>query len=227
MKKVFNSGKPWRGCTKRPMRYEVWEKLARRYDRLWVQKYSLGPTRREVLKLVLPLLAADEKAGMLEIGCGTGQLIREISGRYKYVRYLGIDVAGNMIKIAQSSNTAPNVRFRVCPIERFSSKDKYGIVICTHAFPYFPDKAGALKKIAGMCDRGAKLVFVNSSTNDLKDMIINFFLKATTSRAQYPSIEEMKRLFKGAGLTVRKTKIIRERRYMPTIALFYLEAREG
>ena len=226
MKKFFQLWKPWRGRTQNPMRYEVWEKLARRYDRLWVQKYSLGPTRREVIKLVLPVLALNKKAEILEIGCGTGQLIREISGRYKDVRYLGIDVAGNMIKIARSSNTAPDVKFKVCPIESFTSVDKYDIVICTHAFPYFPDKAGALEKIAGLCNTGAKLVFVNSSTNDLKDLIINFFLKATTSKAQYPSIEEMKKLFKNAGLTVRKTKIIRERRYMPTIALFYLEAPE-
>ena len=38
------------------MKYEVWENLAHKYNNLWVQKYSLGPTRREVLKIVLPLL---------------------------------------------------------------------------------------------------------------------------------------------------------------------------
>ena len=38
------------------MKYEVWENLASKYNNLWVQKYSLGPTRREVLKIVMPLL---------------------------------------------------------------------------------------------------------------------------------------------------------------------------
>ena len=61
------------------MRYEVWEKLAHKYDRLWVQKYSLGPTRREVRAILLPLLAKEPSLKILEIGCGTGQLIREIS----------------------------------------------------------------------------------------------------------------------------------------------------
>lgn len=204
------------------MKYEVWEKLAHKYNRLWVQKYSLRPTRREVLRIVLPLLEKNKNARILEIGCGTGQLIREISRKYGNVRYLGIDVAENMIKIARTSNTAPNLKFTVCPIERFDSGDRFDIIICTHAFPYFPDKTGALRKIAGLCAENASIVMVQSSTNDLKDLIINFFLKATTSKAKYPSIKEMRRLFAGAGLKVKRIGVIRERRYMPTIALFYL-----
>lgn len=222
MKKSVLSGRASRCCTQKSMKYEVWEKLAHRYNRLWVQKYSLRPTRREVLKIVLPLLEKKDSARILEIGCGTGQLIQEISRKYNNVRYLGIDVAENMIKIARVSNTAPNVKFMLCPIERFKPEDKYDIVICTHAFPYFPDKAGALRKIAGLCAGNARIVMVQSSTNNLKDLIINFFLKATTSRAEYPSIKEMLRLFAEAGLKVKRIGVIRERRYMPTIALFYL-----
>ena len=75
------------------MRYEVWEKLAHKYNRLWVQKYSLGPTRREILKIALPMLEENPNLKILDIGCGTGQLIGEISSQYKELYYLGIDVA--------------------------------------------------------------------------------------------------------------------------------------
>ena len=64
---------------------------------------------------------------------------------------------------------------------------------------------------------------MNSSTNSLKDLIINFFLKATTSKARYLSIDEMKELFKNAKLKLKKIEIIREKFYMPTIALFHTE----
>ena len=94
------------------MKYEVWENLAHKYNNLWVQKYSLGPTRREVLKIVLPLLKENNKLRILDIGCGTGQLVNEISKSYEDVNYLGIDVASNMISEAKSNNIKNTERRR-------------------------------------------------------------------------------------------------------------------
>lgn len=205
------------------MKYQKWENLARKYNRLWVQKYSLGPTRREVLKIVLPKLKANEAVKIFEAGCGTGQLIREIAGQNPQIDYLGIDAAQNMIDIAKESAKGPNIRFEVSPIENFISAEKYDIIICTHAFPYFPDKEDVLCKFAKSCNPGATVIIANSSTNSLKDLIINFFLKATTSKARYLSVKEMKVLFQNAGLNLQEVKVIREKFYMPTIALFHLE----
>lgn len=205
------------------MKYEVWEKLAHKYNNLWVQKYSLGPTRREVKKIVLPLLEKNKELKILDIGCGTGQLIKEISDKYKMVNYLGIDVAKNMIEIAKKNNKGKNIKFKISSIETFDTVDRYDIIICTHAFPYFPNKEDMIKKIAGLCNKKGQVIIVNSSTNSLKDLIINFFLKATTSKARYLSIDNMKKLFKTAKLKVKNIEIIRERFYMPTIALFHTE----
>lgn len=206
------------------MKYEVWENLAHKYNNLWVQKYSLGPTRREVLKIVLPLLKENNKLRILDIGCGTGQLVNEISKSYEDVNYLGIDVASNMISEAKSNNIKnKNIKFKTCGIEKFKTKDKFDIIICTHAFPYFPNKEEILKKMYKMCNKNANVIIVNSSTNSLKDLIINFFLKATTSKAKYLSIKEMKRLFEIVKFKVSDIKIIRERKYMPTIALFHVK----
>jgi len=205
------------------MKYEVWEKLAHKYNNLWVQKYSLGPTRREVKKIVLPLLEKNNELKILDIGCGTGQLIKEISDHYNKVNYLGIDVAENMIEVAKKNNKGKNVKFKTSSIESFESNEKYDIIICTHAFPYFPNKQEMIKKMAGLCNKKGQVIIVNSSTNSLKDLIINFFLKATTSKAKYLSIDEMKKLFKSAKLKVKKIEVIRERFYMPTIALFHTE----
>lgn len=205
------------------MKYEVWEKLAHKYNNLWVQKYSLGPTRREVKKIVLPLLEKNNELKILDIGCGTGQLIKEISDQYNKVNYLGIDVAENMIEVAKKNNKGKNVKFKTSSIESFESNEKYDIIICTHAFPYFPNKQEMIKKMAGLCNKKGQVIIVNSSTNSLKDLIINFFLKATTSKAKYLSIDEMKKLFKSSKLKVKKIEVIRERFYMPTIALFHTE----
>lgn len=206
------------------MKYEVWENLANKYNNLWVQKYSLGPTRREVLKIVVPLIKKNEKLRILDIGCGTGQLVYELSKRNENVNYLGIDVAHNMINEAKKNNLKDkNIKFKAISIEKFNTKDKFDIIICTHAFPYFPNKEEILKKMYKMCNKGANVIIVNSSTNSLKDLIINFFLKATTSKAKYLSIDEMKKLFNKVKFNIKDIRIIRERKYMPTIALFHIE----
>lgn len=205
------------------MNYNVWEKLAHKYNRLWVQKYSLGPTRREVEKIVLPLIKNNPKIKILEIGCGTGQLIKELSVKNENISYFGIDVADNMISIAKKENKGKNIKFETIPIEKYKTKETFDLIICTHAFPYFPKKEQVMKQISGLCSKGAKVIIANASNNNLKDKIITFLLKATTSKAEYLSIKDMKKLFASALLKCIDVKIIKEKKYMPTIALFYLE----
>ncbi len=205
------------------MNYIKWEKLSEKYNRLWVQKYSLGPTRREVKKLVFPLLEENPKLKILEIGCGTGQLIGEISEVYPDIHYRGIDVAEGMVKLAAESARGNNMKFSVCPVEQFTSGETFDLIICTHAFPYFPDKPGIMTKMAGLIHSGGHVIICNSSTNNAWDLLVNAGLKLTTSKARYLSIRQMKNLFKMAGLCKEKVSVIKERWYMPTIALFYVE----
>ncbi|MCL2873384.1 MAG: methyltransferase domain-containing protein [Defluviitaleaceae bacterium] len=205
------------------MNYTVWEKLAHKYNRLWVQKYSLRPTRREVRKIVLPLIKNNPKIKILEIGCGTGQFIKEISVKNGNISYFGIDAANNMIEIAKKDNKVKNIKFEKMSIEKYKTKETFDLIICTHAFPYFPEKRQMMKKISKLCNKGAKVIIANASNNNLKDKIITFLLKATTSKSQYLSIRDMSKLFDNASLKCIDIKIIKEKRYMPTIALFYLE----
>lgn len=112
---------------------------------------------------------------IIDIGCGTGQILQEISGKYPAVDYLGLDVAANMIDIAKKNNSGENIKFLVSPIEDFETEERFDIILYTHAFPYFPDKGEMLKKIAGLCRKKGQVIIVNSSSNSVKDLIINFF----------------------------------------------------
>jgi len=202
----------------------VWEKLAHKYNHLWVQKYSLGPTRREVLKIVSPLIGSKEQVRILEVGCGTGQLIREISEKHGNIDYLGIDVAANMIEIAKRDNIADHLKFEVVAAGSQSDclSGEFDLILCTHAFPYFPNKAEVITWMSMHSKQGATVIIANSSTNSLKDFMINFLLKATTSKAKYLSIKQMRVLYE-AHFALKEVRIIREKKYMPTIALFHLE----
>ena len=99
-------------------------KLSLQVNNLWVQKYSLGPTRREVSKIIIPLLDERPELKILDIGCGTGQILNEVSSTHPMVDYLGIDVANNMIELAKENNKGANIKFIVSSIEDFKSDGK-------------------------------------------------------------------------------------------------------
>lgn len=205
------------------MHYDAWERLAPRYNTQWVQKYSLRPTRREVTKIVLPLLQENHNLKILDIGCGTGQLIQELSQLVGEVDYLGIDVAKNMIALAKENNTSSKIRFINVCVDDFVTDEEFDIILCTHAFPYFPNKRETMQKMYSLCKSGGKIILVSSSTNNIKDWFANLLVKFHTSRATYLSIPRMTHLFTSAGFEVTRVDVIREKAYMPTIALFYAE----
>ena len=55
----------------------IWNEIANKYERLWVQKYSLAPTRKKIVELIREFKSNDNFK-LLDIGCGTGQLIGDL-----------------------------------------------------------------------------------------------------------------------------------------------------
>ena len=59
------------------MALKPWDFWADRYDRLWVQKHSLGPTREYVLETLDEAVRRGEVsvcAKLMDLGCGSGIL---------------------------------------------------------------------------------------------------------------------------------------------------------
>ena len=52
----------------------IWDFWATKYNRLWVQRYSLTPTREYLLKVV----DINRPLKILDLGCGPGELIEEL-----------------------------------------------------------------------------------------------------------------------------------------------------
>jgi ubiquinone/menaquinone biosynthesis C-methylase UbiE len=76
----------------------IWNFWANKYDRLWVQKYSLKPTRNYILSS-LSDIKKDEKVKLLDLGCGPGELISELTEKFNNMEITGIDFSEKMLKI--------------------------------------------------------------------------------------------------------------------------------
>lgn len=100
---------------------------------------------------ILNHVNAPNAAKALDVGCGTGQLCRDLVHRGFRVR--GVDMSSTAIAQAKQSTTLPvnSIEFAVCNVEKDDiATGKYDIVFCKYALAFISDKSSFLKKIISL-----------------------------------------------------------------------------
>ena len=205
--------------------YKVWDYWADKYEKLWVQKYSLGPTRREIIKELESIIISGNRYKILDMGCGTGQLLREIKERFSGVNLelTGVDVAEKMIEEARLRSEG--IEYSSDSVDSFKeAQNSFDIILCSHSFPYYPDKQKVVEKFSRLLKKGGWLMLAQASVNNFYDKIVMNLVKLTTSQASYPSLKEIHKMFSNEFDEMKDIKI-KEKFFMPSIYLFISQKR--
>lgn len=207
-------------------RQGIWDFWAKYYDRLWLQRVSLQPTRILVCKKIMELTGdtepaqGDSRLHILDMGCGTGQLYGDLVQTLgqKRFRYLGVDPSGPMLEKAVEK--FPEAAFLRSDVkEVIPDQESFDVIVCSHSFPYYPDGETALKKMAGMLGPGGQLLLSQACTDSMYDAVILKLTGLTTSKAVYRSSEQMIKLG-GSLFRDLKTFPISEKFFVPSLRLF-------
>ncbi|WP_051569356.1 class I SAM-dependent methyltransferase [Alkaliphilus transvaalensis] len=204
-------------------RQKLWDFWALHYEKLWVQKVSLTPTRREVIKLLEGILKKGNQYKILDVGCGIGQLLREIKDHFEGfdLELVGVDFSKEMIERAKvSRDTIVYHHLDVNEIDTLDSS--FDIIICTHSFPYYENQEGAITDFKQLLKGDGSLILAQASQNNFYDQIAMFFVKFTTGKAKYPSVKEISQMV-SSQFSIEDTIRIKERFFMPSIYLFLLK----
>jgi len=87
----------------------------------------------------------NEKAGILELACGPGNITRYLLAKNPEFKILGIDLAPGMLKLAKENN--PSAEFKLMDCRTISGLDKkFDAIMCGFCLPYL-NKEEALKLI--------------------------------------------------------------------------------
>lgn len=122
--------------TKRERQRVLFDDVATLYDATR-QSYPI-----EIVERMLATAGLEAGDSVLEIGCGTGQLTRQLAGRDLEV--IAIDLGAAMIAAANRSIPDPTVTFRVAAFEDFEPACSYQLVVSATAFHWLdPDVAWA------------------------------------------------------------------------------------
>mgnify|MGYP001122092002 CR=1 FL=1 len=196
--------------------FSIWDNLAEKYDSLWVQKYSLTPTRRRVLAI---LKNCKQDFSMLDIGCATGQLLSEVRGEFPDSKLYGIDKSMNMIEQARSRNI--DAKLDCVYAEEYDSTIKFDVITCCHSFPYYQDKVLVLQKIASLLEDRGMAIFIQGSINSVYDKVIMSLVELTAEKADYLSQKDFIDLAAEFFVLEENFKI-KEKWFMPSLCGFVL-----
>ena len=184
-------------------RFNRW---ASTYDRHWMQRIIFGPIQRTVLQL------ASEQIGrpgaILDVGCGTGKLLKSAKTRFPGATLVGIDAAIEMVKHAQRSDPTGTIQFQQARAEELPFPNaSFDLVLSTMTFHHWPNQSAGIAEVARvLTPRGRWL---------LADFVASGFMRHVRSLLrlhQFPERADLQGMLLDAGL-----KVVAERR-VPGIA---------
>jgi len=167
---------------------------AEQYDEKWA--FYIEATTRETLKRV-PM---HDRAKVLDVGCGTGELLRRLAAKYPDSELSGIDPVPEMLAVAKQKLSA-RAELRVGYANALPWADNsFDVVVSCNMFHYVTHPITALQEMGRVLRPGGKLVITDWCDDYLACRLCNIYLRIT-NRAYYKTYRqnECLRLLHAAG----------------------------
>jgi ubiquinone/menaquinone biosynthesis C-methylase UbiE len=113
----------------------------------------------EIIDTVCATAGIGPGAEVLEIGCGTGQLTRQLAS--PGVSLTAIDISAAMVEAARRNVPDPLARFRACSFEEFVASGRFDLIVSATAF-HWVDPAVGWAKAARLLRPGGWLALLST-----------------------------------------------------------------
>ncbi len=124
----------------------TWNKIAHLYEEKFMNLDLYNDSYDRFCALI------SKKASILEVGCGPGNISNYLLNKQPTFKIEGIDIAPNMIDLAQKNN--PTAQFQIMDIRSIRDLNKtYQAIIAGFCIPYL-----AMKEVQQFMDHCAKLL---------------------------------------------------------------------
>jgi ubiquinone/menaquinone biosynthesis C-methylase UbiE len=184
-------------------RFEQW---ASTYENSWLQRAFFERVYQATLTLAAGTV--HQPVSVLDVGCGTGKLLRRANIYWPEAQLIGVDPANGMIEMAK--RLTPDATFFTGMAEALPLEDaSVDLALSTSSFHHWQDQAAGIREIARVLRPGGYFVLVDASFPDW--LVRVFRLKRFHSPAQ------LRTLFIQAGLHIQMQQTLAWRRWLATV----------
>jgi len=185
------------------------------YERHWMQRWIMRPVQRSVLDMAAEVVP--QPRSVLDIGCGTGRLLRQAALRFPQAQLDGVDPADGMIK--QGLSLLPpgvNIKLHEGTAESLPFADAtFDLALSTMSFHHWRDRAQGLREVRRVLTPAGRWVLADVIPTGLMVLVTHVVhIGGIRRRTQ---LDEM---LAGAGLRlVKETKVPRMAGNIPVLAI--------
>ncbi len=184
-------------------RFDRW---APRYERSFLQRWLFAPVHFKMLDLVSRAGPTNPPSCILDVGCGTGRLLRAASELWPQAKLLGVDPAAQML--AEAQRLAPQANFQTGAAESLPVPDQTAdLVLSSLSLHHWADPHKGLQEIARVLRPGGWFCLADHTLQ-----LARLFGEKPRTR------EQIQALVSGAGLTIGQQQKLAWRFVLITLA---------
>jgi malonyl-CoA O-methyltransferase len=122
----------------------------------------------------------DENIRILDIGCGTGYLTKQLADLFPSSKITAIDIAPGMIDIVKSEINRDNIDYICADIEEFEFTANYDLIISNATFQWLNHPEKTLKKLYKALNPNSVLCFSTFGEDTFRELYESFEISGKT-----------------------------------------------
>ncbi len=184
-------------------RFDQW---ASTYENSRLQRTFFDRIHRTTLALATGI--AHHPVSVLDVGCGTGKLLRRARAFWPEAQFIGVDPANGMIEMAKRRTA--DATFFTGKAEALPLQDaSVDLAISTTSFHHWQDQSAGIREIARVLRPGGYFILVDASFPE-------WFVRVFRPK-RFHSPAQMRTLLIQAGLQVQTQQTLFWRRWLATV----------
>jgi ubiquinone/menaquinone biosynthesis C-methylase UbiE len=181
-------------------RFDEW---APTYEQHWLQRRFFGPLQGVALDMASAQVAAPK--AVLDVGCGTGRLLRALEARFPGALVEGVDAAPAMVKQAMALlPEGSRIHVQEATAERLPFPDEtFDLVFSTMTFHHWSDQAKGAAEVRRVMTAGGCWILADFVATGLVGVVTRL-----VSLRRFPRRTHLDALLAGAGMHVIESRAV-------------------